>query len=338
MTDTNNLKQDKDKQIEKLPEITDTQWETVNLKNRKLMADFLKQSTNLSDQTLKQYESALRIFFWYLKENCEDKHITEVRPRDFLAYQNYLVERGMSSSGVRLKRSAISSLNSYIETYYAEDFPNWRSFINKKIVAPPQSFVHEKEPLSLDEYKHLCEVLLEQKMYQQLAYISFSFSTGARRAEVRQLLKEVINYEGKTFEVDGKQVTTYLSHPIRCKGRGKNGKVRKLQFGQEAMDYLKLWIEHRGNDECPFVFTAGSKNVKQVSEGTFNSWSDKYFEPIVGRRFHPHLLRETRATTLTVEQGKDISVAQKLLGHNSSETTQLYVIREDRDDSDGAFS
>ena len=323
-----------DKQIEKLPEITDSQWETVNPKNRKLMNEFIKQSTHLSDQTLKQYESALRIWFWYIKENCDDKFITEIKPRDFLTYQNYLVERGMSSSGVRLKRSAVSSINSYIETFYAEDFPNWRSFINKKIVAPPQAFVHEKEPLNLEEYKNLCEKLLSHKMYQQLAYVSFSFSTGARRGEVRQLLKEVINYEGKTFEMNGKQVTTYLTHNIRCKGKGKAGKIRRLQFDEEAMKYLKLWMENRGNDDCPFLFTAGSKNI---SEGTFNLWSNKYFEPIVGRRFHPHLLRESRATTLTVESGKDISVAQKLLGHNSSQTTEIYVVRPDRDDSDGAF-
>jgi site-specific recombinase XerD len=326
------------KSIEKLPEITDTQWETVNLKNRKLMADFLKQSTNLSDQTLKQYESALRIFFWYLKENCEDKHLTEVRPRDFLSYQNYLVERGMSSSGVRLKRSAVSSLNSYTETYYSEDFPNWRSFINKKIVAPPANFVHEKEPLNLEEYKHLCEELLKQEKYQVLAYVSFSFSTGARRAEVRQLLKEVTSYEGKVFVSNDKEVTTYLTHALRAKGRGKIGKVRKLQFDSEAMKYIKLWLEFRGEDDCPFVFATKRKGkMEQVSENTFNLWGKNYVEPIVGRRFHPHLLRESRATTLTVEQGKDINIAQKLLGHNSSETTRLYVIRKDSEDSDGAF-
>lgn len=327
-----------DKQIEKIPEIPDTEWQTVNQKNRKLMSEFLKQSTHLSRQTIKQYESGLRIFFWYIKENCEDKFLIDIRPRDFLGFQNYLLERGMSSSGVRLKRSAVSSLNSFVETFYAEDYPNWRSFINKKIVPPPQAFVHEKEPLNLDEYKHLCDTLLEKEMYEQLAYIVFSFETGARRAEVRQLLKEVITYEGKTFDVNGKTITTYLTHNIRCKGKGIAGKVRRLQFGEDAMKYLKLWMEYRGDDSCPYVFTSGSKNVKQVSEGTFNSWSDKFFEPIVGRRFHPHLLRESRATTLTVEQGKDISVSQKLLGHNSSQTTEIYVVRPDKDDSDGAFS
>ena len=324
--------------MKKLPYVQEDDWNKVNEFNKKITKEFIKQSTHLSDQTLKQYESGLKIFFNYVKDNCENKQITDIRPRDFLLYQNYLIERGLSSSAVRMKRSCVSSLNSYIELYYSEDFPNWRSFINKKIVAPHQSFVHEKEPLNLEEYKHLCEVLLEQEMYQQLAYVSFSFSTGCRRAEARQLLKEVVSYEGKTFEQDERTITTYLTHNIRCKGAGKTGKIRRLQFDQQTMDYIKLWIKHRGEDDCEYVFVAKENDkYHRVSENTFNLWGKNYVEPIIGRRFHPHLLRESRATTLTVEQGKDIGVAQKLLGHLSSMTTEIYVIKPDRDDSDGAF-
>jgi len=58
---------------------------------------------------------------------------------------------------------------------------------------------------------------------------------------------------------------------------------------------------------------------------------------IVGRRFHPHLIRESRATTLVVEQGRDIKSAQKLLDHKSSTTTEIYVIRKDEDNADEAF-
>ena len=324
--------------MEKLPDITEEEWNKVNDFNKKITKDFLKQSTQLSDYTLRQYESALKIFFVYVKDNCDNKQITEIKPRDFLGYQNYLVERGLSSSAVRFKRSAVSSLNSYIEVYYAEDFTGWRSFINKKIIAPPQVKVHEKEPLSLSEYKILCEKLLEQELYQQLAYLTFSFSTGCRRNEARQLLKEVVSYPGKVFEVNDKTITTYITHNIRAKGRGKLGKVRTLQFDEDAMKYIKLWLDKRGEDDCKFVFVA-KKNGEyhQVGENTFNLWTEHYFMPIIGRRFTPHGIRTSRATTLTVESGKDISIAQKLLGHESSITTQAYVIKKDKDDSDEAF-
>jgi len=94
-----------------------------------------------------------------------------------------------------------------------------------------------------------------------------------------------------------------------------------------------------GEDNCIHVFVAKSNGeYKQVGEGTFNNWANNYFEKIVGRRFHPHLIRETRATTLVVEQGKDIKAAQKLLDHQSSTTTEIYVIRKDENDADEAFT
>lgn len=335
------------KQIEKIKEITDEEWQSVNKENRLKVEEYLRESVQLSDETLKQYTSALKIFFFWIKENAGDKHFTEIKPRDFLLYQNYLIRRGLSSSAIRLKRSAVSSFNSYVETYYIEEYPSFRSYITKKIPVPTQAFVNEKEPLTLDEYARLCEELEKREMWQQLAYLKFSFSTGCRRAEVRQLLKDVVNYEPKitavkTKDEDGnpiiKESRSYLTHTIRCKGKGKQGKPRQLQFDQEAMDAIKKWLVVRGEDDCPYVFVTKNKSeVKQVSNEVFNLWCDKYFEPIVGRRVHPHIWRESRATSIVIEQGKDIIVAQKLLGHNDSSTTQLYVIRDDEDASDEAF-
>jgi len=256
-----------------------------------------------------------------------------------LKYQNFLVKNGLSSSAIKFKRSAVSSLNGYVETYYSDKYTTFRNYITKAISNPPPVFVNEKEPLTLDEYDLLCKTLEKQEMWQQLAYLKFSFATGCRRAEARQLLKEVVLYEPKVLQNDGTEIKTYFTHSIRCKGRGVAGKIRKLQFDEEAMLAIKKWMEVRGEDDCPYVFVAKlNGQYKQVGEGTFNSWSTNYFEKITGKRFHPHLIRETRATTLVVEKGKDIKSAQSLLGHKSSTTTEIYVIRKDEDDADEAFT
>jgi integrase len=77
--------------------------------------------------------------------------------------------------------------------------------------------------------------------------------------------------------------------------------------------------------------------INQVSPTTFNQWCSTLFTEIVKRRVHPHLFRESRATNLVVHSGKDLEVARRLLGHESSDTTKIYVIREDTDDADEAF-
>jgi len=320
---------------------------SINPKNRKMVEEFLRESVHLSPQTLKQYSSAIKIYFWWIHENVEDKNFHDIKSRDFLMYQNYLIRRGLSSAAVRLKRSVISSFNGYIELYYQEDYPMFRNYINKKIAPPPASLVREKEPPTIAELEAMCDELEKQEKWQQVAYLRFSFSTGARRNEVRQLLKEVTDYEPKVSQVEVKtengvetrEVRSYITHTIRCKGKGVEGKKRTLQFDEKTMKSIKKWLEVRGEDDCPYVFVTKGEGgeYQQVSENAFNFWSKKYFTPLLGRRFHPHALREARATSLVKEQGKDIKVAQKLLGHESSVTTEIYVIDKEKDDSDEAF-
>jgi integrase len=325
-------------ELNKIDDITDEQWNSVHADNRKIVDEFLRESTQLSPQTLKQYRSGLRIYFSWIAENADNKPFHQLLSRDYLKYQNFLVRNGLSSSAIKFKRSSVSSLNNYIELYYSDLYPNFRNYINKSIANPPPAFVHPKEPLTIQEYNDLCAELEKRELWQQLAYLKFSFASGARRAEVRQLLKEVVDYEPKIIKTDNGDVKIYTTNPIRCKGRGVTGKVRKLNFGEEAMQAIKKWLSVRGDDDCPHVFAViRDGKYRQVKETTFNSWTTIYFEKIVGRRIHPHAIRESRATTMVVEQKKDIKAAQKLLNHQSSTTTEIYVIRKDQDDADDAF-
>ena len=321
-----------DKIAEKLPDVTDQEWQDCHEWNKKITKEFLEQG-HLSPKTLNQYESALRIFFRWTKENCENKPLYDLKPRDALRYQNFLINRNLSSSAVKFKRSAVSSLCGYIELYYIDEYPLFRNIYNKKIPNPAKSFLHEKQPLSQDEYKLLISELKKKGKLQQVAYIEFTYSSGCRRAEVRQLLKEIINYE--TI----KDKNYYLTHAVRCKGKGREGSVRKLQYDTTALQAIKAWLEFRGNDDCPYVFATKGDNGKfqQVNETTFNKWCTQMFSKIVGRRVHPHQFREQRATDLVVGEGKDIKTAQALLGHKDSSTTEIYVIRDSSDDLDGAF-
>lgn len=322
-----------------LKPVTDDQWEKVNDKNKDIVSEFLTQSTTLSDYTLKQYESGLRIYFNWIKENKDNKNFWEIKSRDFLHFQNWLINEGLSSNAVRFKRSCVSTLNNYITLYYQEEYPMFHNYINKGIALPPHELIRDKNPLSLNEYEELCRTLKERELWQQLAYIRFSFATGARRNEVRQLTKEMLKIPPKELNVDGNITKIYSTGKIRCKGRGKAGKIRTLQYDEAAFDAINEWLNFRGDDDCEYVFIVKKPDgkVSQVGETIFNQWGDNYFEEIIGRRFHPHILRESRATSLVVEQGKDIEIAKKLLGHESSETTQIYIIRNDEDDSDDAF-
>lgn len=333
--------------VSKLPPITQEEWGEVNDFNKFIFEDFITNSTELSSKTKIAYESNLKIWFIWVKNNLNNKSQLDIKPLDFKRFQNWMVNRGCSSADCANKRAAISSLNNYIDVYYRDDYPQFRNFINKSIARPPKAFVNEKVPLTKEEFAHLISVLEEREDWQKIAYLKFTLDTGCRRAESLQVMKDFVNIKPtikqKThIDENGNELTKeikfYVTPLIRCKGRGATGKERKFKFSQDTMDALKKWVEIRGEDDCPYMFVSKYKGkVKGISEGTLNNWGTNVFSPIVGRRFHPHLLRESKATQLAVEEGKDISVIQHLLGHESSETTQIYIIRDDTDDLDELF-
>lgn len=330
-------------------DITDEMWQQINKFNRDLVDEFMDSKIELSEKSKIQYESSLRIFFWWVHENLEDKKCIDIKKKEFIKYLNWLTNRGLSESAIKLKKSVISSFCNYIVEFYEEEYPMFRSFVTSSMKVVQTGYVHEKKPLTTEEYENLCSELEKMGKWQILAWLKFSYSTGCRRAEARQLLKEVVNYSPIIKEIkitnnhgDEEQVSSvsYKTHKIRCKGRSVVGKVRQLQFSEDAMAALKKWIEVRGEDDCPYMFISkhSDGSINQINESGFNDWCSGLLTKLVGRRVHPHLLRESRATNIVVEEGKSVETAQKLLGHESSETTiKHYVIRDDTDDADEAF-
>lgn len=325
----------------KLIGFTDEEFkEKVNEVNQELVEDFLSQET-LSDQTLKQYKSALYIFCTWVYNECKNKPIPELRPRDARKYQDWLIKQGLSSSAIKFKRSAVSSLCGFIELYYDREYPMFRNIYSKAIKNVPKARKKEKIPLTGEEVEKIISTLEKRGEWQKLAYVCFTYSTGCRREESRQLLAEVGNYEKYTNK-NGEEKDYYVTHTIRCKGAGKVGKERKFKFDQRAKDAIKKWLEYRATlvdvDDCPYVFvTKRNGKYKQVSANTFNLWCQEFSEIIGGKAVHPHLFRSSRATIAVVEEGHDIESVKKLLGHNSVETTQIYVVRDDTEDDDDLF-
>lgn len=324
--------------VEKIPEVTHEEWLKVNEFNRMITEEFLQQQ-HLSPYTRVQYESALKIFFRFVYDRFNNLPLYELKPRHALQYQNFLMSRGLSSSAVKFKRSAVSSLCGYLELYYADEYPLFRNIYSKQIPNPPKSFKHEKKPLTIEELDFLIKELEKQNEWQMIAYIQFSYDSGCRRSEAVQLLKEVVTYDYVKNPKTGENLTYYRTHDIRTKGRGVTGKVRKLIFSDVSKDAIKKWLEVRGEDDCPYVFVKKTKDgkVSQLSASTFNEWCTNVFSEIIGRRVHPHQLRSSRATNLVAVEGKDIEKVRALLGHESSETTKIYVVREDEDDITDLF-
>ena len=162
--------------IEKMEPISLEMWNSVNKLNKDKVEEFLLESLQLSDQTLIQYRSALQIFFWWVKNNCDDKDFNLIKPKDFLKYQNFLIREELSSSAVRMKRAAISSFCNWIISFYSDEYDSFRSFVTKGIPAPTQVFIHQEDPPNLQEMKMIYEKLAEMNEWEILAFVAATFS------------------------------------------------------------------------------------------------------------------------------------------------------------------
>lgn len=104
--------------------------------------------------------------------------------------------------------------------------------------------------------------------------------------------------------------------------QGKNNKDRFVRLPLSLSERLASYIRAR-NDANPYVFDSsrgGYLTVKSVQKIVENAAK----KAGISKRVHVHTLRHSYATHL-LEQGTDLRIIQRLLGHADIKTTQLYT-------------
>ncbi|ATF13696.1 recombinase [Brevibacillus brevis X23] len=318
----------------KLPKVDDSMWLQIDNKNRELADEFLEMNSSLSSKTLKQYKSNLRQFFWWVHIALNGKKLHSITKRDALRYINYLQARGMSSSAVGLKKSVVSSFNNYIENIVADDDPDFKMFKNftRGLPAIPKNQTYEKVKITKDEYDLLISTLLDDENYLGAAWTATAFNVGARRAEIPQFKTELLDYpipDGQNY---------ILSHNVRLKGRGEDGKIEPYMINLEALKHMKLWVDKRGY-ESEYIFTTKYGGiVKSMSE----TWADEFctnvLSDILGRRINPHLFKASCVTYL-LEQGIDLALVSKHVAHHNDVSTTIkhYDLRDFAEEKNKIF-
>lgn len=328
----------------KIDEVTDDFWENEVQKDNKYFINLFLQQGHLSPATRKQYESGSKIFAKWVHDNVlpiGEAKITDLKPRHAMQYQDWLGSKGLSPNAVKFKRSVVSTLCNYIEGLYGEDFEHFRNIFTKAVTNVKKTNIKEKIPLTLEEIDIIANELTKRQDWQKLAYFWFSYSTGCRREEARQLLAEVSDYEIKKVIIKDKitkediEKSFYVTHRIRAKGGGKEGKPRTFTFDVRAMEAIKRWMNFRAvqakTDNCKYLFVSNTKDgYQQLSANSFNTWCEEFSKIIGGKPVHPHLFRSTRATHAK-DAGADIKDIQTLLGHESSQTTEIYIVQDNSD-------
>jgi len=155
--------------------------------------------------------------------------------------------------------------------------------------------------LSIKEIKKMIEATSNIK---HLLIIKLLYGCGLRVSEIINLKKGDLNFDEGLIKI--------------CLAKGKRDRFVKIPFSisKDLENYSKVV-----NERYLFPSNRGGKlTIKTIQKIVQNSAR----KAKIKKRVYPHLLRHSFATHL-LEQGTDLRVIQKLLGHSDIKTTQIYT-------------
>jgi len=157
----------------------------------------------------------------------------------------------------------------------------------------PKVISKEKIKIMIDSCENLKHKLI----------IKFLYSSGLRLSELLNLKRSDIDFDNNLILVR----------------QGKGAKDRMTLLSPNLKDnLLKYYSSYKFKTSYIFEGRNGrysKKSVQKILERLGNK---------IGLKIHPHMLRHSFATHL-LENGTDLRYIQKLLGHSSSTTTEIYT-------------
>ncbi|MDP3950821.1 tyrosine-type recombinase/integrase [Microbacterium sp.] len=114
---------------------------------------------------------------------------------------------------------------------------------------------------------------------------------------------------------------------VRCRGKGR--KDRATPLTPQTVDVLSVWLRERTGDPSQPLFPTrrggplSSDAVEWLTAKHANAAAARC-PSITGKHVTPHVLRHTAAMQL-LQAGVDVSVIALWLGHESIQTTQIYL-------------
>jgi len=268
---------------------------------------FLDSERNCSQNTIEAYKRDLEEFGFYLKSIKRTVH--NVEPKDIRRWLMLLGKKGLKRTTISRKLSSIRSLYKFLT----------RSGYVLSNPAEPIGFPLRMRPLpksiTVDDMKRL----LDNQPRNDFVGIR------------DQAIKELLYSTGiRVSELTGLDVDDVIFSPEIVRVRGKGRKERIVPFGQKARESLERYLPERANllerlhlkgEKALFINVRGGRLTQRSVQRMIQrlGWSLPTSE-----RLTPHVFRHSMATHL-LEAGADLRSIQKLLGHASVSTTQVYT-------------
>ncbi|EKD80645.1 MAG: putative integrase [uncultured bacterium] len=227
-------------------------------------------------------------------------------PMTIKAYSRCVTEIGNQDLLIFLDKLAIADRSSFTMNQYHAAYKLYVTKILKRKwnIPFPYAKRHKKLPivLSRDEIARIIEVT---KNVKHKLIISLSYGAGLRVSEVVQI---------QVKDLDLNDLTLLVSD-------AKGGKDRISILPKKLTNYLHNMMAGKTGDQYLFESERGGKLTTRTAQAVFQR---SLIIAGIKKNATFHSLRHSFATHL-LENGVDVRYIQKLLGHASITTTQLYT-------------
>lgn len=276
-------------------------------KEKEKYLEYCKVQKELDEKTIKAYGIDLNQFIIFMEQY--EQNVNKQTLNQYLVHIHCLYKQ----KTVKRKIASVKAFFRYLEEEEIVEinpFHKIKTKFKEEITLPkiiPRNMIEELLRYLYKEVDR--EGKIEKYILRDIVIIETLFATGLR-------ISELCNLQDNAFDI---------SEGVLCI-QGKGRKERYLQIGNEEV--LKVIKKYR-NEFADKINTHGYFFV--------NRWGEPLSEQSARRMLHkyarilwndknitPHMFRHSFATYL-MEEDVNIRYIQKLLGHSSITTTQIYT-------------
>ena len=269
--------------------------------NEQLFKMFMisKKLQGLTERTLKAYSNFLKRFIKDI-----NKPLTNVESNDIKCY---LACKQLSGTCSNI---TIDNIRRFLNTFF--QFLEDEEYIQRspmKKIKKIKTIKTLKKPFSAEEIE-LLKMSCKNKL--EILIVEILLSTGVRVSELVNIKIDDINFD---------------ENEIKILGKGNKERIVFFNASTKAriLDYLK---DKKVKNE--FLFTKSLSPYTKLGPDRIEVIVRNLGKKSGIEKVHPHRFRRTFAST-AAKRGMPIEEIQKILGHCSLATTQIYVIVDNED-------
>lgn len=278
----------------------------------------LNRQRQASPNTIASYRDCFRLLLRFAQKELgkkpSDLLLADLEAPMVTAFLDSLETERKNSP--RSRNARLSAIRAFFQ-YAAFEAPEHSALIQRALAIPQKRFDRKTVEFLTQQETDALLVAPDTSCWigrRDHAFLLLAEQTGLRVSEIIRLTRADVELEGPGAHV-------------RCMGKGR--KERATPLRKETVGVLRAWLREQGGQPTDPLFP--SQRGGFMSRDAVEKWVHKHASKaaaacpsIANKRVSPHVLRHTRAVRM-LEAGNDSAVIALWLGHESIETTHVYL-------------